>query len=318
MTRPASPRAPRTPRRTSSTSRHPQPRRVLVTGADSLIGTRVVQGLLAASCEAVAVARTRASEVLPPGVIRVVAERTSAAWGHWAAGCSAAVHVGPGLGERPSDDGGCHGVGARDTAALIAACQRHGIARVVLVSCMGAAATAASARQRAAWAAEQALRTTSLATTVLRPAWLAAPGPALLARLGEAIRAGRLVVLYGGGSYAFQTVAADDVASVVMRCLEDAATVARTFDLAGGPPVPFSDVVRRTAAAAHRRARTIVVPRRLALPLAAFLQRRPTALLTQDELLALWGGTTVDPAAAHTVFGPLASGLAPTLETPHT
>ncbi len=317
MTRPAPPRSTRAPRRTSRTRRGAPPRRVLVTGADSLVGARVLQRLLDAGCEVVCVARTRASDALPPGVIRVVADRTSATWGAWAAGCSAAVHVGPGLGERPADDGGCQGVGVSDTAALIAACQRHGPGRVVLVSCLGAAATAASARQRAAWAAEEALRAAPLEITVLRPVWLAAPGLSLPARLADAVRAGRLIALYGGGHHPVQTMAADDVARVVVRCLDDRDTAGQTFDLAAGPAVPFIEVVRCTAAALRQRARTIVVPKRLALPLVAFMQRRPTAMLTRDELLALWAGNTADPAAGQAAFGPLASGLEPTPQPRH-
>ncbi len=311
MTRAASPRTTRSSRRNSPTRQAVSPRRVLITGADSLVGARVLQRLIEASCEVVGVTRTRASDVLPPGVIRVVADRTSGAWSDWAAGCCAAVHVGSGLGERPSDDSGCQGVGARDTAALIAACQRHGITRVLLVSCIGAAVDAASARQRAAWAAEETLRAAPLATTVLRAAWLAAPGPSLLARLADAVRAGRLVALYGGGHYPVQTVAADDVASAVARCLDDGDTAGRTSDLAGGTGVPFVEVVRRTAEAARQPARTAVVPRRFALPLVTLMQRRPAAVLTRDELLALWAGVTVDPTPGQAAFGPLASGLEP-------
>lgn len=309
MIRSSSPRTARSPRRLARPARGAKPRRVLITGADSLIGARVLQQLLNSSCEVVAVARTRAWEAIPPGVIRVVADRAGAAWSDWAAGCSAAVHVGPGLGERPADDNGCQGVGPRDTATLLAACQRHGMTRVVLVSCLGASTTAASARQRAAWAAEEALRTASLASTILRPAWLAAPGPSLVTRLTDAARSGRLIALYAGGRSPVQTVSAGDVASAVMRCLDDGETVGRTFDLAGNSSVPFIEVVRRVAAAARQRARTISVPRRLALPLAALLQRRANAVLTRDELLALLAGATVDPSSAQEAFGPLASGL---------
>lgn len=318
MTRAASPRTTRSSRRNSRTRQDVPPRRVLITGADSLVGVRVLQRLVEASCEVVAVARTRASKVIPPGVIRVVADRTSGAWSDWVAGCGAAVHVGSGLGERPSDDSGCQGVGTRDTAALIAACQRHGITRVVLVSCLGAAVDAASARQRAAWAAEQALREAPLATTVLRPAWLAAPGSSLVARLSHAVRAGRLVAVFGDGRYPLQTVAAEDVAHAVERCLDDSNTVGRTFDLAGGDGMPFIEMVRRTAAAVRQRARIIVIPRRFALPLVSFSQHRANALLTRDELLALWAGTTVDSAAGQAAFGQLSSGFGPFGQVPIT
>lgn len=318
MSRAASPRTPRSPRRTSPSRRRPAPRRVLVTGADSLIGTHVLQRLLAASYEVVGVTHRRTDDHIPPGVIRVVAERASPAWGDWAAGCCAAVHVGPGLGERPSDDGGCRGVGAGDTAALLAACQRQGISRVVLVSCLGAAAHAASARQRAAWAAEQVLRDGPTATTVLRPAWLAAPGPSLLARLVDAVQAGRPIFAYGGGRYPLQTVGAGDVARAVEHCLDDSDTAGHTFDLAGGDGMPFIEMVRRTAAGVRQRSRIIVIPRRFSLPLVSFLQHRSNALLTRDELLALWAGTTVDSAPGQKAFGPLSSGLDPAEESPCT
>ncbi len=282
-----------------------------MTGADSLVGARVLRGLLEASMEVVALATFRTDKDIPPGVIRVVANRTGNQWTEWAAGCSAAVHVGPGLGERPADDGGCFGVGPADTNALLAACQRHGIARVLLVSCLGASPAATSARQRAAGAAEEALWAAGLAATVLRPAWLAAPGPSLVARLLHAVRAGRLVALYGGGGFPLQTVAADDVASAVIRCLHDDSTCGCVFELAAEDPVPFVELLRRIAATVQQRLRTLSIPRRLALPVASLLQRRSGTVLTPDEILALWAGRTADAAAARARFGPLSGGLGP-------
>lgn len=312
MTGAASPRPARQPRRAARAARPSDVaarRRILLTGADSLVGARVLRGLLEASMEVVALAASRTDEDIPPGVIRVVANRTGTQWTDWAAGCSAAVHVGPGLGERPADDGGCFGVGPADTNALLAACQRHGIPRVVLVSCLGASPAAASARQRAAGAAEETLRAAGLAITVLRPAWLAAPGPSLVARVLHAVRAGRLVALYGGGAFPLQTIAADDVAGAVVRCLHDDSTCGRVFELVAGDPIPFVELARRLAAAAQQRLRTLAIPRRLALPLASLLRRRPGTVMTPDEILALWARNTGDAAAARAHFGALSGGL---------
>lgn len=309
MTPIASPRPARQPRRTARSTQQAAPRRVLLTGADSLVGARVLQRLLDASCEVVALATSRTDEPIPPGVIRVVTNRNGSKWSDWAAHCRAAVHVGPGLGERPADDGGCFGVGPHDTAALLAACQRHGIARVVLVSCLGASTAAASARQRAAGAAEETLQRAALALTILRPAWLAAPGPSLVARVLQAVRAGRLIALYGGGAHRLQTIAADDVARVVLHCLDDDSTCGRAFDLAAAEAIPFVELVRRIAPAVRKRLRILSVPRRFALPLASLLQRQPTAVLTRDEILALWAGSTGDVGAARAAFGVLSGGL---------
>lgn len=309
MTRALANRSPRTPRRASRTSPPRPRRRVLLTGADSLLGERILRFLLEADWEVVAVSSTRTADTLPPGVIRVVAGRASPAWGDWAAGCTAAVHVGRGLGERPAEDHGGGEVNGRDTTALVAACQRHGIGRVVLVSCLGAAAGAPGARQRAAWEAERVLRASPVSWTILRPGWLAATDSCLPARLARAVREGRLIPLYGGGVDPVPTVAVEDVARVAVRCLTTDETVGRALELTAPNPLPFAGLVRRLNAGLRRRSRTIQVPRRLALPLATLLGRRASALLTRDELLALSTAVSADLSLATSLFDTLSAGL---------
>lgn len=311
MVRQPSSRSPRPSRRTARSPQLPAPQRLLLTGADSLVGTRLLRLLLDSSHEVVAITRQRAEGTIPPGVIRVVAERTSPAWHDWMAGCSAAVHVGPGLGERPADENRCEGVGAADTAALVAACARQGVGRVVLVSCLGAAADAPGSRQRAAWAAEEAIRRSHLAWTILRPAWMADAGPSLPARLGERVRHGRVTVLFGGGDYPLPLVAAADVARIALLCLDDQQTVGRVFDLVSGPMLSLLELIRRIAATVGRPARFLTLPSRWALFLPATVWRRPGRLFARDELLSLWRGATGETSQADAIFGPLVNPLAP-------
>jgi uncharacterized protein YbjT (DUF2867 family) len=117
---------------------------------------------------------------------------------------------------------------------LIRACQATGVERYLMISAMGAANATAGPEEmrpylRAKAGADEALRESGLAYTIVRPGRLT-DGPATgRVRVGEGLERGE--------------VTRADVAAVLAACLQIDATVGRTFDLVGGD-TPIAEALR--------------------------------------------------------------------------
>ena len=142
---------------------------ILVAGGTGTLGTRVVR-LLAGRGEAVRVlARDPAGAGQTPGTVELVAGdlRDPATLAPAVDGCTTVISAvegfaGPG---RPSPES----VDRDGNRALIRAAAAAGAEHLVLVSVLGAAPGHPMSLHRAKHAAEQALRTSGLAWTIIRP-----------------------------------------------------------------------------------------------------------------------------------------------------
>lgn len=139
-----------------------------------------------------------------------------------------AAGAGPGSGSARKDTMDYGGA-----VALVAAAQQAGIRRYVIVSSMGADANASgddpfSVYLRAKGRADDAVRTSGLDTTVVRPGGLTNDPGTGRVQLGEQVAPGQ--------------VSRDDVAAVLMAVLDAPSTVGRTFDLVGGD-TPIADAL---------------------------------------------------------------------------
>lgn len=132
-------------------------------------------------------------------------------------------------------------VDARGNIALIDAAAVAGVTRFVFTSALGAAPDHPSPLLRAKGEAEQRLRASAMAWTVLQPnafmdTWVAAivGGPAL---------AGQPVPLIGEGRRRHSLVAMCDVASYAVAALDHEEATDHTLYIGGPEPVSWRDVV---------------------------------------------------------------------------
>lgn len=130
------------------------------------------------------------------------------------------------------------------TINAVAVAQLNGVSRYVYISGAGAAPDADQHWFRAKWAAEEAVRGSGLAHTIIRPSWVYGPRDNALNQYVAFVRSPLPVVpVIGNGKQRLMPAFVDDVA----RVAADGATgeLDGTFEI-GGPEVMTMDEVIRT------------------------------------------------------------------------
>jgi NADH dehydrogenase len=169
-----------------------------------------------------------------------------------------------------------HEQGARTLAQEAAAA---GVARLVLVSGIGADPESRSPYIRARGRGELVVRHAFPSATIVRPGAMFGPGDALFGTLADIVRLLPVVPLIGGGRTRLQPVYVEDVAEAIVRILADRRTAGQTYELAG----PGVYTLRELVGFALR----LMDKRRLLVPLplaAAGIQARLFELLPSPPL----------------------------------
>jgi len=153
---------------------------------------------------------------------------------------------------------------------LARACGSTGEHRVVHVGALGASATAPSRYLRSKAAGEAVLHAAELALTVFRPSVIFGEHDRFL-NLFAALQGVFPVMPLAGASARFQPVWVEDVATAIVRALDDASTVGRTFEAVGPEVLTLADLVRLAGSlSGHGRP---------VLPLPAFAGRLQAAMM---------------------------------------
>lgn len=201
-------------------------------------------------------------------------------------------------------------VHVRGTERVVAAAEGAGVSTIVLTSFLRARPDCGSAYHETKWAAEELVRGSDLAHTVLKPGLVYGPGDQFVSNVARTVAK---VPVFGSVG-----LRARRVAPLAISDLVDALAAASTGDHLANSTVPvvgpeeltFGDCVRRIGQVLGRR--VLVVP----LPVAAnatfaWLQERVTnePIVSRAQVRMLAEGIT-DPAPA-AVCAPLPADLAP-------
>jgi uncharacterized protein YbjT (DUF2867 family) len=108
-----------------------------------------------------------------------------------------------------------------------------GVARLILVSGIGADPGSGSPYIRARGRGELVVRQAFPGATIIRPGAMFGPGDALFGTLAELARLLPVVPLIGGGRTRLQPVYVEDVAEAISRMLADSGTAGQTYEVAG-------------------------------------------------------------------------------------
>ena len=279
-------------------------RRVLLTGASGFLGREVMRRLLAGGYEVVAVSRSPRRSELPAGVIQLAADITGTEWHRWCERCSAAIHLAGIIREAPRRRDTFDRVNRAGTESLVAACLAHGIRRIVHVSALGARRDAATAFLRSKWQAEESVRRSGLAWTIVRPALIFGPGDRFSSTLARMLRRLPVFPVFGSGAYVLQPVAVAEVAAALVAALEIGACAGEVIEMGGPEVLTYTETVRRTAAALAIRRSLIHLPlgiSRLAVRVLGWLPDPP---ITPDQLTMLLAGSQCDTRAASLLLDP--------------
>jgi uncharacterized protein YbjT (DUF2867 family) len=229
---------------------------ILVAGGTGLLGTRLVGQLLDAG-EAVRVLTRdpcRAAH-LPAGVDIVVGDVCDAALDPLVAGCDTVVSAVHGFaGPTPTSPAA---VDRDGNGRLIAAAQRAGVGRFVLVSVVGAAADHPMSLHRMKHHAEVELQRSPLdGVTVRATAYL----ETWIGIIGAKLAGGGPALVLGPGRNPINFVAADDVARFVALAATRDRRVGPILSVGGPQNLTFTQLAEQLLAASGRRGNLRHVP----------------------------------------------------------
>jgi uncharacterized protein YbjT (DUF2867 family) len=133
------------------------------------------------------------------------------------------------------------------TVNAVAAAQESGVTKYVYLSGAGAAPDSDKVWYRAKWGAEQAIRSSGLAYTIVRPSWVYGPGDNALNKYVAFVKSPLpFVPVIGNGKQRLMPVFVEDVAKVAAEGA--AGSLEGVFEI-GGPQVLTMDQVIRTVEA---------------------------------------------------------------------
>ncbi len=192
------------------------------------------------------------------------------------------------------------GTVAREAAAA-------GVARLVLVSGIGASPESASPYIGARGRGELVVQQEFPGATIVRPGAMFGPGDALFGTFAEIIRLLPVVPLIGGGRTRLQPVYVEDVAEAIVRMLADRGTAGRTYELAGPGVYTMRELVTFAQRLIGRPPLVVPVPFAVAEALAQLLELLPSPPLTTSQVDLL----KADNVASGTLPGFAALDLQP-------
>jgi NADH dehydrogenase len=176
---------------------------------------------------------------------------------------------------------GIHVQGAEAVARKAA---EAGLARLVLISGIGADPSSASCYIRARGRGELAVQRAFPGATIVRPSAMFGPGDALFGTLADIARLLPVLPLIGGAHTRLQPVYVQDVVEAVCRMLINPQTTGRTYELVGPRTYTMRELVLFTLRLAGKRRPLITVPFMIASSLARLFELLPNPPLTTSQV----------------------------------
>jgi nucleoside-diphosphate-sugar epimerase len=277
--------------------------RVIIAGGTGFLGRHVTEALLAAGHSVLLLARGTRPAVAAEGVEVVPADVAAGALAPGALrGGDAIVNL---IGiKREQGAQTFERVHVEATRHLIEAARAIGIRRFLHVSVVCSRPDPNSAYHDTKWRAEELVRASGLAFTILKPGVIYGPGDDMVTHLVKMIRFAPVFPVVGRGDSILQPVHVGDVAAAVAGALANDRSIGQGYDVVGPERLTLRAVVETVARGVGLRLRVVGTPvwfQRAAVGLMNALFRNP--LSTPAQLQMLIDGMPGDPAPAREDLG---------------
>lgn len=199
---------------------------ILVTGGSGFAGSRIVARLVAEGERPRALVRdeVQARQRLPvEGMEIVVGDTTRPATLDAAvAGVDTIIHTAFITADRKQGPGvNYQAANVTGTANLVAAARRAGVRRIVVLSGLGVRPAKAGSYMEGRYLAEQEVRESGLAWSILGPSVQFGPGAAFFRGLADLIRQVPVVPMIGSGRRKFQPIYVEDVVTCLLKMVRE-------------------------------------------------------------------------------------------------
>ena len=281
--------------------------RVFVTGGTGFVGRALIQALRAEGHVVRCLVR-RGSEPSLKGLEAiervegdVLARRTL---NEAMSGCDAVIHLVGIIREHPATAVTFERLHVDATVNVLAAATTTGVRRVVHMSALGTRPSARSRYHQTKWRAEEAVRSSGLDWTILRPSIIYGPGDDFVTMLARMVRRLPVVPVIGSGEAKLQPVPVSLVAGGFARALDQARSISQTYEIGGPDAYSLVEILDLIALVLKRRkVRKVHLPLPLMRRVTFVLQSLPFFPVTTDQLLMLEEDGTCDPMPFYRAFG---------------
>lgn len=281
--------------------------RVAIIGGTGFVGSYIVDELIRQEHDVSVLVRPGSEhKLVHADSIRIVAGdiRSTANIDDLVAGCDAVIYCVGILREFRKKGITFESTQYEGVARTLEAAQQNNVRRFVLMSANGVK-TPGTQYQETKLRAEELLVTSNIDATVFRPSVVFGDPRG---RMEFATQIYRDMVknpipavgFFTGlnplkGDILMSPVHVDDVARAFVNALTDTSTIGKTYNLGGPEALSWTEMIRRVAAATHRKKWIIPVPISMMKLAATFLDWLPFFPATRDQLTMLAEGNTAEP-----------------------
>lgn len=282
---------------------------ILVAGGTGLVGSKVVQSLLAQQVPVRVLARGLsdwASSSMPQlrriGVEVVVGEITDAKIVEQSVqGCDAIVHCAGVM--RAGPGGTARDINVIGMERMVEQGQAAGVQRFIYLSCLGASEHSQCEYFVSKWQGENILRDSRFYWTIFRPGLIYGDGSQMQRIFEFLTTRGPVVPVIGSGLNRVSPVSAIDVANCVTQSIYNRDTVGKSYELCGGAEFDLETLLKEASAVRGNAKPTLSIPTGLAISLADWVAKvNPKAPISGDVMRIITQDLIGDARPAEEMF----------------
>ncbi len=288
---------------------------ILVTGAAGFAGSRIIQRLVEQGAQPRALVRSaeQAKARLPQEGVEVVVGDTTRpeTLGAAVAGVETIIHCAFITADRKEGRGAhYYQTNVEGTHNLLVAAKKAGIKRIVELGGLGTQRSTPTSYMETRYEADQAIKESGLAWSILGPSIQFGKGAAFFNGLADLIRSVPLITpVVGSGNLRFQPIWVEDVATCVLKMAQEPENYDGKVVEVGGPEIyTYNEILDMLMLALGRHRFKLPGPK----PLAALGARVMTATLPKPpitpaaiELFNFENTTALDSVSYHFGFQPM-------------
>ncbi|HEX8732506.1 MAG TPA: NAD(P)H-binding protein [Ktedonobacterales bacterium] len=287
---------------------------ILVTGAAGFAGSRIIARLAEQGAQPRALVRSSSQAAWLPtaGVEIVVGDTTEpASLGAAVAGVETIIHCAFITANRKQGpDVNYYATNVMGTRNLLAAAHKAGVARVIELGGLGTHPGAPGSYMETRYEADEALKASGLAWSILGPSVQFGRGSAFFKGLADLIRSVPLITpVIGTGNLRFQPIWVEDVVTCLLKMAQEPATYDGRVIEVGGPEIyTYNEMLDMLMAALGKRRFKLPSPRAAALLGAKVMDRalsKPPITPAAIELFDFENTATLDSVSYNFGFQPM-------------
>jgi len=232
---------------------------ILITGATGYIGRHLVNRLVARGERPRCLVRdiNRAKRTLPASKVEFVVGGTTSLSSLDAAvhGIDTVIHAAFLTADNKESEGNEYEkTNVQGTANLIKAAKNVDVKRMIEISGLGTKPDKPGSYMQGRYLSEKMLKDSGLDWTIIQPSVLFGKNAPFVKGLADLIRTAPVVPLIGNGKIMFQPIWVEDVATVIIKVLEDPEhTSRRTYTIGGPEYYTFTQIIDMLLKTMHKQ-----------------------------------------------------------------